>query len=187
MNSAFDTRLGGVGAGKAEHFVGHVYPDRFAGRADAAGGDQHVGTCTRAEVEDGLTEVEVRDRRGNTAPERCDERGVGHVSAFVERGAEDLTAGCIGGSRGRVAAAGPDRDGSRGVLLADGLTNVGVGASGGCSTARGGCRCAAVGLVGSFAAGGLGLRSAAARCFAGFGGGRQFSHSESSWSALGIT
>ena len=44
-------RLLGVRAGELEHLVGHVEPVRLAGRADTAGGQQHVDAPARPEVE----------------------------------------------------------------------------------------------------------------------------------------
>ena len=56
-----DAGLGGVGARELEHLVGHVEPDRLAGRPDAPGGDQDVGAGARAEVKDGLALVQIGD------------------------------------------------------------------------------------------------------------------------------
>ena len=49
-------------AGEVEHLVGHVEAVGRAGRADAAGGEQHVDPAAGAEVEHGLALVEVGDR-----------------------------------------------------------------------------------------------------------------------------
>ena len=65
-----DAGLGGVGAREVEHLVGHVQADGLAGRADAAGADEHVGAGARAEVEHGLALVQVGDRGRHAAAQR---------------------------------------------------------------------------------------------------------------------
>ena len=52
--SIVDAGLAGVGARELEHLVGHVQADRRTGRADSAGGDQHVGAGAGPEVQDRL-------------------------------------------------------------------------------------------------------------------------------------
>ena len=67
-----DAGVRGVRARQREHLVGHVEPDRPAGRSDAAGGDEHVRPAARAEVEHGLALVQVRHggraRRSRATP-----------------------------------------------------------------------------------------------------------------------
>ena len=137
-----DARFGGVRAGELEHLVGHVEPDRLAARADAAGGDQHVGAGAGAEVEHRLALVQVGDRGRDAAAERgVDGRLQGGVAGVVVEGcAEDLVAVLVGrsdvrpaaGDGGRCSAAagrGALGHGGRGggVALADALADVGVG------------------------------------------------------------
>ena len=110
--------------------------------ADAAGGDEHVGSGARAEIEDRLALVEVGHGGGNSAAERgLDRRPRGRVALLVVEGhAEDLVAVLVGrgdvrsaaSDRGRGAAAtGPgafsDRSSGGGVALANPLADVGVG------------------------------------------------------------
>ena len=84
-----DSGLGGVALGELEHLVGHVNPDRPAGRTNAAGGDQHVSAGAGAEVEHDLALVQVSDRGRDPAPERRSDRTLGHVIGLgIERRAE---------------------------------------------------------------------------------------------------
>ena len=54
-NSTFSTPASrGVGARELEHLVGHVEPDRLAGRPDAPGGDQDVRAGAGPEIEHDL-------------------------------------------------------------------------------------------------------------------------------------
>jgi hypothetical protein len=136
-------RIRRVRPGEREHLVGHIRTDRAARRADPLGADEHVGAGARAEVEDGLARVEVGDAGRDAAAERrLDGRGVcaGGLVA-VERGAEDLGAGGVGGAQIGVGAArrravgSPaattarafgDAVGGRGVARPDDLADVGV-------------------------------------------------------------
>ena len=56
-----DPGLGWFARASVEHLVGHVEADRLAGRADAAGGDQHVDPAAGAEVENGLACAQIGD------------------------------------------------------------------------------------------------------------------------------
>jgi hypothetical protein len=56
-----DPGRGGVGAREREHLAGHVEADGLAGHTDAAGADEHVRPCAGAEVQDGLSLVQVRN------------------------------------------------------------------------------------------------------------------------------
>jgi hypothetical protein len=56
-----DAGLALVFAGKGEHFVCHVETVGFACGADAFGGEEHVNSSTRAEVEDNLSRIEVNE------------------------------------------------------------------------------------------------------------------------------
>ena len=92
-NSTFGTPAA-LAPGELEHLVGHVEPDRAPARADPAGGDQHVGARSRAEVEHRLALVEVGDRGGNAAAERRLQGVVRRARGLVavQRVAEDLVA-----------------------------------------------------------------------------------------------
>ena len=69
-----DAGLGRVAGRELEHLVGHVEPERPAGRTDATGGQDHVDPAARTEVEDALALAEVGDgrrvaaARGSRAP-----------------------------------------------------------------------------------------------------------------------
>ena len=70
-NSTFSTPASPlVRARELEHLVGHVQAVRLAGRADPAGGEQHVDAAAGAEVEHGLALVQVGDRGRVAAAER---------------------------------------------------------------------------------------------------------------------
>jgi hypothetical protein len=174
--------------------------------SDALGREQHVDPAARAEVEDGLALVELRDRRRIAAAERGKRRSVRQLLAVAERvegSAEHVATAVEGLARGAAAGAevGPRdlRRSSRVALahlLAD-ITGRGIvqgraviqGRGGGSS----GITPAAVGVAVA-AAVGLGARLTAARLrlgrAAGGGGGlggAQLSHADSSLTASGIT
>ena len=88
-------------------------PIALPGRADAAGGDQHVRAGARAEVEHRLALVEIGDRGRHAAAERRLDGGLRGASAssVVQGGAEDLVAVLVG--RGNVRAAARDASGRR--------------------------------------------------------------------------
>ena len=76
-----DAGLGLVAAGEVEHLVGHVQPVGQAGRADAAGGEQHVDPAAGAEVKHGLAVVQLGDRDRVAAAQRREHGGVGQLLA----------------------------------------------------------------------------------------------------------
>ena len=82
MNSTLATPAwAAFAAREREHLVGHVQADRAAGRADAAGADEHVGAGARAEVEDRLALVQVRHGGRHAATQRRVKRRLGAVPA----------------------------------------------------------------------------------------------------------
>ena len=88
-----DARLPLVVAGELEHLVGHVEAEGLAGRADAARGQEHVDPAAGAEVEHGLSRVQIGDRRWVAAPERSEPGGVGQgvaIGGLVEIRSEDV-------------------------------------------------------------------------------------------------
>ena len=102
-----DARRARVGTRQREHLVGHVEPDRLAGRARRGGGDQDVGAGARAEVEHRLALVQIGDGGGDAAAERGVDDRFGRalrVAGAVERAAEDLLAVAFAVSRTRCAA-----------------------------------------------------------------------------------
>ena len=105
--------------------------------ADAAGGEQDVDAAAGAEVEHGLARVQVGHRGRVAAAQRGEHGGVGQLVALavvVEAGAEqrrllvgdDAPSAQRAASRG-AASLGFGGAGGRGVALADGLADVGVG------------------------------------------------------------
>ena len=107
--------LGGVALGEGEHLVGHVEADRAAGRTDPLGRQQHVDAAARAEVEDALAFVELRDGDRVAAAERGEDGRIGQLVA-LERGVE-LAADLSGVAGAAAAVAG--LDGRGGVAGAD--------------------------------------------------------------------
>ena len=67
----FDAGLALVLAGEGEHVVGHVEAVGLAGGSDAFGGEQHVDAAAGAEVEDDFAGLEIDERGGIAAAERC--------------------------------------------------------------------------------------------------------------------
>ena len=114
--------LGGVAAGQLEHLDGGVESVGEAGRADPTGRQQHVDAAARAEVQHGVTGLQVGDGDRVAAPEADAHRGVRQAGeVVVVAGTERTVAGgaAVAGvtgvdPSGRLGVAGEDRIGRLG-------------------------------------------------------------------------
>ena len=97
-----DAGLGGVAASQFDHLGGGVEAVDEAGRSDAAGRQQHVEAAARAQVEHGVSFVEVGDG-GRVAAAEADPHGGGGqvVELAVVAGAERRA---IGGADAAIVA-----------------------------------------------------------------------------------
>src|SRR5262249_15301414 len=123
-----DVGLALVLKSEGQHLVRHIEPVGFARWPDASSGEKHVDAAPRAEIENGLADPQLGERRGIAAPKGCGGGFAGQARRFLRRveigGYRMTLASWYAAARGAATRSDPER--RLAVLVLHDLLDVGV-------------------------------------------------------------